>query len=370
MNILWFTWKDIKNPRSGGAEQLQDMHAKNLVKRKHKVIILTSSFKNSPKKEIVNGYTVIRRGNRFTVYLAAFFYSFFYLRNWPDIVLEEINTIPFFTHFYFSQKKRFLIVYQLCREIWFFQSIAPFSYLGYVLEWLYLHLLNKESVITISKSTKNDLLNYGFPKENITVIPVGLRSSRIHTTKKYAQFTFLSLGANRPMKQLEDQLNAFNIVARIYPFVNLLVAGNLKSNYGRLIKNDLYFNYGFSNAIQKRIAFLGQVDEQEKQKLLAKSHILLQTAVKEGWGLTVTEAGLFQTPAVTYDNDGLRDSVMKNKTGYVAKKNKPYYLAYEMVRAIDDKYSYRKMQKQAFRFARKFTCQNSTRKFQQLLLKK
>jgi len=42
---------------------------------------------------------------------------------------------------------------------------------------------------------------------------------------------------------------------------------------------------------------------------MARAHLLLATSVREGWGLTVSEAALCGTRTVAYDVDGLRDSV-------------------------------------------------------------
>jgi nucleoside-diphosphate-sugar epimerase len=57
MNIVWFTWKDIKNPQAGGAEQISSEMAKRLVSDGHKVTILTSTFPGASRKEKIDGYT-------------------------------------------------------------------------------------------------------------------------------------------------------------------------------------------------------------------------------------------------------------------------------------------------------------------------
>ncbi len=115
MNILWFTWKDRKNPLAGEAEMVNEELAKRLAKRGHKVIILTAGFAGAKHKEKIKGYQVIRVGNRWSVYLAAFIYYKRHLQGWPDLVIDEINTIPFFTKYYVKEKN-ILGSHQLCRE--------------------------------------------------------------------------------------------------------------------------------------------------------------------------------------------------------------------------------------------------------------
>ena len=38
MKILWFTWKDLKNPLSGGAEVINEGLGKRLAENGHEVI--------------------------------------------------------------------------------------------------------------------------------------------------------------------------------------------------------------------------------------------------------------------------------------------------------------------------------------------
>ena len=55
--------------------------------------------------------------------------------------------------------------------------------------------------------------------------------------------------------------------------------------------------------------------------------MLLVPAVREGWGLVVTEANAMGTPAVAYNVPGLRDSVVNGVTGVLVSNNTPNDLA-------------------------------------------
>ena len=135
--------------------------AEKLSKAGHEVIFLAGGFRGAAEEEGINGYKVIRVGGRWTVYWEARKYYKKHLAGWPDLVIDEINTIPFFAKFY-AKEKNVLFIHQLCREIWFYQMFFPFNIIGYLLEPLYLRLLSDREVITVSESTKDDLLGYGF----------------------------------------------------------------------------------------------------------------------------------------------------------------------------------------------------------------
>ena len=49
--------------------------------------------------------------------------------------------------------------------------------------------------------------------------------------------------------------------------------------------------------------------------------MLVACAVREGWGLTVTEAARVGTPSVCYRIPGLRDSVVDGRTGVLTEQD-------------------------------------------------
>ena len=60
----------------------------------------------------------------------------------------------------------------------------------------------------------------------------------------------------------------------------------------------------------------GRVDEQTKADLLARAWINVVPSVKEGWGLSVVEAGTHGTPSVAFRAaGGLAESIVDGSTG-------------------------------------------------------
>lgn len=340
------TWKDKKNPLAGGAETVNEEIAKRLVKDGNQVIFLVGGFKGGTVTETVNGYKVIRVGNRWTTYWKAYLYYKKHLKGWADLVVEEMNTIPFLTKYYVREEKKVMIIYQLCREIWFHQMIFPLNVIGYLLEPLYLRLLSDQKVITISKSTKDDLIKHHFRSNNISIMSVGIEIPPLPTLKARGiqkSFTLLSLGAIRAMKRTDEQLRAFEILKKSIPTAKLVIAGTGNGSYYKKVINMIE-----TSQYQKDITYLGSVDNDKRTQLMQDADVILVTSVKEGWGLIVTEAGSQGTPAVVYNVDGLRDSVINNVTGLVTKENTPQALATEIVALHRDKGNYQKMREAAW----------------------
>ncbi len=184
MKILWFTWKDRKNPMAGGAELVNEGLAERLAKDGHEVIFLVAGFRGGAEEEVVNGYKIIRMGNRWTVYWKAYRYYKKHLVGLADLVIDEVNTIPFFAKFYVKEKN-IILCYQLCREVWFYQIFFPLNLIGYLLELIYMRLLNDRYVLTESESTKIDLQKFGFKEDRVFTFPIGIEAESL-TEKEFS----------------------------------------------------------------------------------------------------------------------------------------------------------------------------------------
>jgi len=356
--ILWFTWKDKKNPLAGGAEIVNEELAKRLVQDGHKVKLIVGGYKNAKEKEVIDGYEIIRVGGRWTVYWQTYIYYKQNLEGWADLVIDEINTIPFFAKFYVKEKN-ILFIHQLCREIWFYQMFFPLNWIGYLIEPLYLRLLNDRQVITVSDSTKKDLKTLGFKK--IKIISEGIEIEPIKDLdkiKKYEKPTILSLGSIRAKKKTKDILRAFNLAKKEIKDLELLIAGDSNDIYGKEFLEELE-----KSEYKKDIKYLGRVSIDKKIELMQKSHFILVTSVKEGWGLIVTEANSQGTPAIVYNVDGLRDSVIDNKTGIICSENTPQNLSSNMIKLLTNQNLYDKIRKESWEFSKKINFEQSYQDF-------
>ena len=362
MKILWFTWKDRSHPQAGGAEVVNEELAKRLVKDGHEVILLVGGFKGANQTEIRDGFKVIRLGNRYSVYYQAKKYYKKNLVGWADLVIDEINTVPFFCKFYVKEKN-ILFIHQLCRQIWFYEMIFPISLFGYLVEPLYLRLLRDRKVITVSKSSKDDLLKLGFKEKNISIISEGIEIEPVDDLRvinKYEVPTILSLGSIRAMKRTDQIIKAFLIAKEKLPRLRLIIAGGAEGKYGakvlKIIRESKY---------KDSIEFLGKVSQEKKIELLRKSQLLAVTSVKEGWCLAVSEANSQGTPAVVYNVDGLRDSVRQEETGIICKKNTPENLADNILDLLGNEEKYQSLRLNAWESSKQINFERSYEEFRE-----
>lgn len=365
MKILWLNWKDLKNPLAGGAEIVNEELAKRLVADGHEVILLTANFTGAHAKEVIDGYTVIRVGSRWTVYYFAWRYYRAHLEGWADLVIDEVNTMPFFAKYYVKEPN-IVWAQMLCREIWFHQLPLPLSLIGYILEPFYLRLLRDRKVITISESSRQDLIRAGFKKDNITIVSVGVEITPIpdlSKAHKYAEPTLLSLGAFRAMKRTAHQVKTFELVKVKVKGAQLKIAGDATDPYGQKVLKMIA-----ASPYAADIEYLGKVSQAQKLELMQKSHLIMVTSVKEGWGLIVTEAASQGTPAVVYNVDGLRDSVRHDQTGLVSARNNPASLADAAIELLRDEHKYAAIRETAWKLSQEITFARSYEESKKIML--
>ena len=368
MKILWFTWKDHHHPTAGGAEKVLFELSQRLIADSHEVTWLTCGYEGAPARERLDGVDIIRVGsNRFVHPFQALGYYMRHLRGKFDVVIEVVNTAPYFGVFFGKGAKRFLFYHQLAREIWFYETKPPMSNVGYrVLEPLATKLLARAHVptITVSESTRLDLARYGFELDDTHVISQGIQLQPIgdlRAATKFARRTMLSFGALRAMKRTKDQIKAFELAKQTMPDLQLKIAGSASDAYGREVLERIK-----RSPYAADIEYLGRISDADKAKLMQQSHVITVTSVKEGWGLIVSEAASQGTPAVVYDVDGLRDSVRDGETGVVTEPN-PKALAKGIEALLRSDDTYTRLRWSAWDWSKQLTFDHAYHDFKQVL---
>jgi glycosyltransferase involved in cell wall biosynthesis len=354
MHILWFNWRDILNPEAGGAEVFTHEVMKRLADRGYEMTLFTSRFKRCQLNENIGGVDIIREGNKYTVYKQAKNYLKAYKHHY-DLIIDEINTRPFFTPKFVREKQVIALIHQLARDFWFYETRFPLNYIGYYYlekKWL----LNYKDIITltVSNSTKIDLEALGFKK--LFVVPPGLNVTPLSTVKeKEANPTVVFIGRLKKAKLPHHALQAFSIIKREIPDAKMWIIG------------DGYLREKLESFKSKDVTFFGHVSNEKKYELLRRAHIILVPAVREGWGLIVTEANAMGTPAIGYDVHGLRDSIRHDETGITIKERSPGAMAQQGISLLRDSERLSKYSTNALEFSKQFSWDKTASSFHKIL---
>lgn len=353
MNILWFNWKDILNPEKGGAEIYTYEIAKRLVKKGYSVTLFTSKFKGCKKEEFVDNIKIVREGGKITVYLKAINFC---KKNYTkfDIIIDEINTIPFLTPKFAKNVKVIALIHQLAKEFWFYETSFPINLIGYhILEPKLLKYYVNIPTITVSNSTKTDLEKLGFKK--IFVVHNGLNVKPLNKIpEKYKQPVIIFVGRMKKAKKPQDVIKAFKIVKKEVGNVILWMVG------------DGYLRKKLEKISKETIKFFGYVSNKTKNELIKKAWVIAVPGVREGWGQVVTDANALGTPAVGYNIPGLKDSIKHGYNGILVETN-PEALAEGIIEILTNNNLRKKLSRNAIKWAKKFSWDKSAKQFEKII---
>lgn len=362
MKILIINWQDIKNKYAGGAEVHLFEIFKRIASKGHKVTLLCCKTKDLPKEEVVEGINVIRIGNR---PFFNWFVPFYYLKNLKkqdfDIVIDDINKIPFFTPLYV--KKPILCISHHFFGKSIFKQVNPFSGLYvYTFEKIMDFVYKKQRFAVVSESTLNEFLERGYKKENITIVYNALDDKKFpyKVGQKLAKPTITYFGRLKKYKSIEQLLYAFPKVKKEIPDTQIYIIG--RGDYEKQLK-EITQKLGINDSV----VFWGYVDEQTKIELLSQSHCVVNTSIKEGWGITNLESNACGTLVISANVPGLRDSVKVGVSGLLYEYGNIDDLANKILKVLNDKELFEKLSKGAVEWAKKFSWENSANEMLQLL---
>ncbi len=354
MKILVINWQDIRNPLGGGAEVHLHEIFKRIVVRGHEVTLLCSRFPGAPREGLIDGIRVIRVGSRNTFnFHVPFSYLLRLRRERFDVVVDDLNKIPFFTPLFVRRPLVGVIHHLFGNSIFAETSFLPALYVA-TSERLALPVYKRIAIAVVSESTKKEMLSHGYREENLFLVHNCVDHNRYKPagTQKPSPSVIGYLGRLKKYKSIEDLLLALAIVLREFPKVKLLIVGDgdARERLERITRE---------TDISASVDFLGYVPHHEKVRYLGQMRFVVNTSAKEGWGLTVLEANACGAPVIASDVPGLRDSVLHEKTGLLYEYGNVEELAGKMMLLLRDDVLCNRLSEEAMRWARSFDWERS-----------
>ena len=344
MKILILNWRCIKNPSMGGSEIYFYELAKRWIKSGHEVTWFSPMFKNGLSEEKIDGIKFIREGGKYTGYI----YSVFnYLKGSRDFdaIIDVENGIPFFSPLYIKNKKIFLHIHHIHKNVWFKQMPLPMALLGYVLETKIMPLIYKnKQIITLSKSSYDEIIKEKISKFEPKIVNPGIEFYKYKKIAKSKNPIILFLNRIKKYKGIDIFLEAANKLKE--KNIEFWVVGD-----GDYLKNAK--KYAQQNEL-KNLKFFGRVSEGEKIELMQKAWIFVNPSYKEGWGIVNIEANYFGTPVIGSNVAGIKDSVIDGKTGLLFKYGDYKLLAEKIELLINNKKKLKEISKEAKKWADEF----------------
>jgi glycosyltransferase involved in cell wall biosynthesis len=367
VKILLLNWLDWENPQAGGAEVHLHEIFRRLTAWGHSVTLLCSGWPGCVPRVVLDGIEVHRVGGRYTLSLAAPMYYGRRLRTEPfDVVVEDLNKLPFFSPLWGGGAPVALIVHHLFGTAAFREASLPVAAATWLLELPVPLVFRSTPTVAVSESTADDLCHRGMQRNRIEVIPNGVDLDLFTPAGRDQRFpepTLLYMGRLKRYKRIDLLIRAVDSLVRGGTPCRLLVAGR-GDDRPRLeaLRESL--------GVTDHVDFLGFVTEAEKRQLLRKSWINTVTSVKEGWGIVNLEAAACGTPTIASDVPGLRDSVVDGLTGFLVPHGDVEALSRRIEELLGDEDQRAFLGTGAREFAEGFTWDASARSMERFLQKR
>jgi len=310
MKILVFNWQDISNPLGGGAETHFHEIFKRIVTMGHEVTLFCSKYNGCKEIEVIDGITIIRAGSRslFNFYVPYWYFKKFKYEKY-HIVIDDINKIPFYTPLYIKEPLLAISHHFFGKSI-FLQANIVFATYVYLAEKLVDLVYKSTNFTTVSNSTLQEFIDRGFNKEKFVIIPNAITQEhyplKVGNKSIYPVITYF--GRIKKYKSPDHLLKAFALIHQQFPDAKLEFMGS-----GDFLPQ--LRTLAVELGIEHKVLFHGRVTEEQKLELLTASWVVVNTSMKEGWGITNIEANACGTPVISANVPGLSDSVLVGESG-------------------------------------------------------
>ncbi len=360
MRVVAFNWRDPRHPEAGGAELHLFEILKRCVRDGDQVVWLSERFPGAAAEDEVEGIRIARAGSWYNAPLAlGSLYRRRFRKERFDLVLEDINKVPFFTPLY-ARAPVLAVVPHLFGSAVFQEAPLPVALAVWAQEAAVPLVYRRTPFLAISESTRDDLARRGIDRTRIRVVRCGL------TQEDYAVTTppedreapvIVFLGRLRKYKGAQHAIRALAIVRREVPDARLDFVGD--GPYRTALEE-----LAASLELAAHVRFLGALPHAGKVEALNAAQVAVAPSPREGWGLTVIEANACGTPVVASRSPGLVESVLDGKTGLLVPHGDVPALAAGLILLLRDRDLRLKLAAAAVRWAGTFdweTCYRESR---------
>ncbi|HXW35702.1 MAG TPA: glycosyltransferase family 4 protein [Acidimicrobiales bacterium] len=306
-------WRDLDDPEAGGSELHAHRIATQWAAAGIDVTVRTSSVVGQAELLERDGYTAVRRGGRYRVFPMVAREGFTMSARRGEGLVEIWNGMPFFSPLWY-RGPRLVFLHHVHAEMWGMVLPAWMARLGESIERSVAPLLyRKSTIVTLSESSRTEIVSLlGLDAERIKVVPPGVE-------ERFAQFPpaedakseaplVVAVGRLVPVKRFDFLIEALAQARKWIPSLEAVIIGE---GFERPRLEELRRRLGAESWIQMP----GRLSDSEVISWYHRAWVVAATSLREGWGMTLSEAAACGTPAVATRIAGHADAVVDGVTG-------------------------------------------------------
>jgi glycosyltransferase involved in cell wall biosynthesis len=231
----------------------------------------------------------------------------------PDGLVEIWNGMPFFSPLW-ARSPRIVFLHHVHAEMWDLAISQPsLARLGKAVELtLAPSVYRRTRIVTLSPSSKTEIVErLGLSPTNVMVVPPGVHARFSPGGWRSPRPLVVAVGRLVPVKRFDVLIDALVELRRRHPTLEAVIAGE---GHQRGTLTARISHAGASDWLQ----LPGRQSDAELVALYRRAWVVTSTSVREGWGMTLTEAAACGTPAVATAIPGHMDAVADGRSGLLA----------------------------------------------------
>ncbi|HLN15521.1 MAG TPA: glycosyltransferase family 4 protein [Acidimicrobiales bacterium] len=307
--VHFVAWRDLDDPEAGGSELHAHRIATEWAAAGIDVSFRTSAVPGRPEYHERDGYAVVRRSGRYRVFGSAALEGLRGGHRPGEGLVEIWNGMPFFSPLWY-RGPRIVFLHHVHAEMW--RMVLPdwLAKVGETIESKVAPPFYRSSrVVTLSGSSREEIIELlRLRPERVSVASPGIEPRFSPGGERSPTPTVVAVGRLVPVKRFDLLIEALAEVKSQQPELRATIVGE---GYERPALEALRHRLGADEWIE----LPGRLSDDELIDHYRRAWVVASTSLREGWGMTLTEAGACGTPAVATDIAGHRDAVVDGTTG-------------------------------------------------------
>ncbi len=304
-------WRDLDDPDAGGSELHADEFMRRWAAAGLEVTHRTSFAAGQPEVADRNGYRVIRRGSRYSVFARTVLSELTHRMGRYDALVEIWNGVPWMSPVW-CRKPRITFLHHVHGPMWDQLLPGPLAAMGRLVELrLAPPFYRRGLTLTPSNATRDELLEIGFRPERTVAVNNGVDEVYQPGGTRDEAPLVVAVARLAPVKRLDEVIEAAVRARLRVPKLRLIIVGDGP------MRTALEARIAGHHA-EHWITLAGRVDHDDLISFYRRAWLVTSGSLAEGWGLTLTEAAACGTPCVATDINGHRSSVVDGVTGVLA----------------------------------------------------
>jgi glycosyltransferase involved in cell wall biosynthesis len=346
--VHFVAWRDLDDPEAGGSE----LHAHRIASRWAEagldVTFRTSAVAGAPETVWRDGYQAVRRSGRYAVFADAAWDGLRRGHRRGEGLVEIWNGMPFFSPLWY-RGPRVTFLHHVHAEMW--HMVLP-EWLARVGETVESRLAppfyRGSQVVTLSGSSRDEIIEMlRLRPEQVSVAPPGIEQAFSPGGSREQTPLVVAVGRLVPVKRFDLLMQALVVARQKCPGLRAVIIGE---GYERPALEALRRRLG----AEEWIDLPGRVEDDALVSWYRRAWVVASSSLREGWGMTLTEAAACGTPAVATDIAGHRDAVADGQSGVLVQSNATA-LGTAMAEVLGDEVLRTRLSKGAAERARWFT---------------